>query len=56
MLAYATALHRAGRDDEARAPVRALAKLGWRDTEYLALSAALHATLASAIESSNHLR
>ncbi len=56
VLAYATALHRAGRDDEARAPVRALAKLGWRDTEYLALSAALHATLASAIESSNHLR
>lgn len=56
LLAYATALHRAGRDDEARVPVRALAKLGWRDAEYLALSAALHATLASATEASNHLR
>lgn len=56
LLAYATALHRAGRDIEANKVVATLARLGYRDVEFLALADAMHATLATAADSTTHLR
>jgi len=48
LLTYATALHRAQRDSEARDVIAALGRLGYRDADFLALAGELHVTVASA--------
>lgn len=56
LVAYASALHRAGRDLEAQKVIASLKQLGYRDPDFLALAATLHPGVASAADSSNHLR
>jgi len=56
LFTYATALHRAGRDLEAKKVIASLKQLGYRDLDFLALADTVHPGVASAADSSNHLR